>query len=84
VRDTRGLIAAGILVGIVGAVVFVADGNDHTLCSSVLTAWTQACGRVNALYDGGIVAMVAGGLMFAVGMITYRPGTQRSERIGDP
>jgi drug/metabolite transporter (DMT)-like permease len=83
VRDTRWLIALGACVGIVGAILFIANGNDHAICSSVLTAGEAGCNAANERYDGGIVAMIAGVVLFAVGFISYRPGTpeERVDRV---
>ena len=79
-RDTRWIIALGVVVGIIGAILFIANGNDHTICGSVLTAIDSGCSAANDRYNAGIVGMVAGGLLFAVGMITYRPGTPEERK----
>jgi drug/metabolite transporter (DMT)-like permease len=80
VRDTRWIIALGVCIGIIGAILFIANGNDHTICSSALTTGEAGCSAANGRYDAGIVAMFAGGLLFAVGMIIYRPGTPEERR----
>jgi drug/metabolite transporter (DMT)-like permease len=80
VRDTTWIIALGVCIGIVGAILFVGNGNDHTICGSTLTAIDASCAAVNDRYNAGIVGMVAGGLLFAVGMITYRPGTPEERK----
>jgi drug/metabolite transporter (DMT)-like permease len=80
VRDTRWIIALGVCIGIIGAILFIANGNDHSICGSALTAGEAGCSAANGRYNAGIVGMVAGGLLFAVGMITYRPGTPEERK----
>ena len=79
-RDTRWIIALGVCIGIIGAILFVANGNDHTICGSALSAIDSGCNAANDRYNAGIVGMVAGGLLFAVGMITHEPGTPEERK----
>jgi drug/metabolite transporter (DMT)-like permease len=83
-RDTRWIVAVGVCIGIIGAILFIANGNDHAICSSALTAGEAGCSAANGRYNAGIVGMVAGGLLFAVGMITYRPGTPEERKNASP
>jgi hypothetical protein len=57
----------GVLVGAIGAVFFIANGGNHSTCSSILLAGNSACNSINDRYYGGIVAMVVGVVFVIIG-----------------
>ena len=67
----------GLLIGAIGAILFIANGGNHSTCSSVLLAGNVSCNAVNDRYYGGIVAMVAG-LAFVIIGAASSPRSRRS------
>jgi hypothetical protein len=66
-------VTLGVLVGAIGAIFFIANGGNHSTCSSILLAGNASCNAVNVRYYGGIVGMVAGVVFVIIGAASGSP-----------
>jgi hypothetical protein len=71
----------GLIVGAIGALFFIANGSNHSACSSILISGSSACQSVNDRYYGGIVALVVGVVLVIAGAAS---GGSRSKEVSAP
>jgi hypothetical protein len=63
------MLITGALALTIGMIVSAISGANHTLCATGIGASIVNCGLSNAVYYGGIILAVAGGLMLGLGAI---------------
>ncbi len=95
-RRGSGLFLAGIILAVLGGIGVGTEANNHAVCDSAFGQLAQfdqhiraSCSTDNALFDLGIVALVAGAVILVVGSFQLsRPARADSSRRrpgpGDP
>jgi hypothetical protein len=68
------LAASGVLALAIGAIVVSISGGNHALCAAGDGPTVVDCGLSNAVYFGGIVLMMAGAVIFGVGVVARALG----------
>jgi diguanylate cyclase (GGDEF)-like protein len=63
------LVVTGALGLTIGMIVTTISGGNHTLCATGLGSSIVNCGLSNAVYFGGVILAVAGGLILGFGTI---------------
>lgn len=74
------MLVTGALALAIGAIVLSISGGNHALCGIGEGPTVVDCGLSNAVYDGGVALVAAGGVVLTVAVIAWAilRGTQSS------